>query len=380
MNVALLGYGVVGKGVADLIEKHPEYGVHLTRILVHRKEQAVSVNMTDDINEILNDSSIEVVMECIGGDEPAHTYCLNAIQKGKHVITANKKMLSVHYDELAKCAYENHVSLRFSASCGGGIPWIRNLEEIAKKETIYSVEGIMNGTSNYILDKIFRGGRTFEEALREAQELGYAEKDPSDDIDGIDTRAKTVLSANIAFQKAFDPNDVLALGIRYFSNEEYKYCINNRRVCVLKGIIQNHGEKVSLAVLPFFEEMHSLFASVHENYNCFLLNSETRKQLAFIGEGAGRYPTASNMIDDLLSLLRNEEFRYLPSGKGSNAEEALSYRFYIRSKDNKAFESLIEKEVGEDTYITRAASLQELREALERNNDKEIFIAGISHD
>lgn len=380
MNVALLGYGVVGKGVADLIETHPEYGVHLTKILVHRKEQAVSSNMTDDINEILNDSSIEVVMECIGGDEPAHTYCLEAIQKGKHIITANKKMLSVHYDELAKCAYENHISLRFSASCGGGIPWIRNLEEIARKETIYGVEGIMNGTSNYILDKIFREGRTFEEALREAQDLGYAEKDPSDDIDGIDTRAKTVLSANIAYKKAFDPNDVLALGIRHFSNEEFKYCINNRRVCVLKGIIQNHGDKVSLAVLPFFEEKHSLFASVHENDNCFLLNSETRKRLAFIGEGAGRYPTASNMIDDLLALKRNEKFRYLPGGKGSNAEEALSYRFYLRSKDKKAFESLIDKVVGESSYITRAASLQELREALERNNDKEIFIAGISHD
>ncbi len=379
MEAALLGYGVVGKGVADLLEKHPEYGITLKYILIHSKRDDAAVSMVTDFSLIENDPEVSCVLECIGGDTDALDYAFRALNARKHLISVNKKMLARHYALLSETAKRNGVQLLYSASCGGGIPWIRNLAEIAQREEIRCITGIMNGTSNYILDRIDSAHLSFTDALSEAQQKGYAERDPSDDIDGVDTTNKLVLSANLAFHKIFDPIEVPTLGIRNFQDVDRSFAQKLERKCILAGMAVKDGEDVSLMTLPLFVKKDDRLAGIRKNYNCFTLTSENLSDLSFSGEGAGRYPTAANMIRDLLQIKEGTDFPYELYEQGKNAE-TYQMKYYIRSKDSKAFEEMIEEHIGENSYLSKQVKLSELREAWERNRDKEAFIAGIAYD
>ena len=217
MKTALLGYGVVGSGVHALAEARPEHGITISRVLVRRDIAPIRAIATRDFQEIVSDPSIETVVEVMGGEEPALTYVKAALAAKKHVVTANKLMLSLHYEELLALARANGVRLAFSAAVGGGIPWLANLLRVSRVDRVASLGGIMNGTTNFILTAMQQGGADFAETLAAAQKLGYAEADPTADIDGLDVRAKLALSCDAAFAQMADASAIPTLGIRYIT-------------------------------------------------------------------------------------------------------------------------------------------------------------------
>jgi len=200
MNIAILGYGTVGKGVYEIVKKASGKTecLHVSHILIRKNKERILPEMTDDMGEIVNDSHLDVVVEAIGGIEPAHKYILNALNHKKHVITANKAVIALYLKEFTEAARANGVKFYFEASVGGGIPWIQGLEKALRIDQVSSIEGIFNGTSNFILDQMSKRGQSFSQVLKEAQKLGYAEADPSADIDGIDVANKLSISAEFA--------------------------------------------------------------------------------------------------------------------------------------------------------------------------------------
>lgn len=362
MKIALLGYGTVGKGVEILANKN---NIELSYILVRNKDKIVKENMTDDINIILN-SDVDVIVECLTGIEPAYAYVSNAILKGKHVVSANKKMLVNKFKELNDLATLNNVSLLYSASCGGGIPWLANLNNVSNIDEILSFKGIMNGTSNYILDRLDKEDSDLDCVLKDAQDLGYAEKDPSDDIDGIDTANKTVLSAIISFKKEFKLEDVYIKGIRNISKEDIKYFKTKGYKCVLLGKGVKREDKYKLSVLPtLFKE--GTFKSINSNNNCFSLEGKDLGIQYYIGQGAGSLPTASNIIRDL--NLINTPYKVQTNEIGIIDLNIESNKYYL--KTNKQIdENIIDEVISDNTYITKNISLEELKNIVD---DKDLL-------
>lgn len=197
MKIALLGYGTVGRGVDKIIGERVD-DVEVSRIL-ELPDRLSDPRMTSEYEDIVSDPEIGIVVECMGGIEPAHAFIMRALEAGKHVVTSNKAVVAAHFAEFAACALEHGVSLFIEASVGGGIPWIAGIEKARRVDEVTSFSGIMNGTTNYIVYAMLKDGADFGEVLAEAQSLGYAERDPSADIDGIDVKNKTVITASVAF-------------------------------------------------------------------------------------------------------------------------------------------------------------------------------------
>ena len=197
MNIALLGFGTVGSYFYRLTEGRTD--LRVAAVLSRRPRPELTCTVTADFDEIVRDPSIGIVVEVMGGLEPAYSYLCAAMRAGKHVVTANKQLMCAHYEDLVSLAAECGVSLRCTASAGGGIPWLTSLSRAARLDEIIAVEGILNGTTNYMLSAMTENGTDYDAALREAQALGYAEADPTADVEGLDARRKLVLSANLAF-------------------------------------------------------------------------------------------------------------------------------------------------------------------------------------
>ncbi|KRN98418.1 homoserine dehydrogenase [Companilactobacillus kimchiensis] len=259
--------------------------------------------MTDDINQILDDQETDVVVEAIGGIEPAHQYILAALEHGKHVITANKAVIAIYLKEFTDAAEANNVKFYFEASVGGGIPWIQGLEKALRIDNVNSISGIFNGTSNFILDQMSRNGETFVKVLKKAQELGYAEADPSADIDGYDVANKLCISADIAYNIDIkDHQDLPIFGIRNITCSDVKYFQQKGFSVKLIGRTRQSGNKFDYAVEPALFLNRTLEANTPDNYNLISLNGDTIGKLDFFGQGAGMLPTANAVIQDILDI------------------------------------------------------------------------------
>jgi len=217
MKIGLLGHGVVGGGVSRIIDTGRSEEVkqlEVVKILVKDESECTDERCTTNADDILNDPEIDAVCECMGGLEPAHTFVKRALEAHKHAVTSNKKMLANYFDELLSIAEENGVQLLYEATAGGGIPWMANLRSIRRIDEVDRFRGIFNGTTNYMLSHMESEQADFDEMLEKAQSLGYAERDPSDDIDGFDVRYKVMLSAAAAFDAVIDPAEIITFGIR----------------------------------------------------------------------------------------------------------------------------------------------------------------------
>ena len=333
MNIAILGFGTVGKGVYDIIKDNNLDYINVQKVLIRKGKDKTLDIMTDDFNEILNDDSIDTIVECMGGIDPAYTYVTSAMSKGKNVVTANKMLVATNYDELIKLSDENDVYFLFEASVGGGIPWIENLSRIGFVDDVTGFKGILNGSTNYILDKMTNEEIDFDETLKIVQELGYAEKDPSSDIDGDDVLYKTVISANIASKKSFSMENVLKFGIRNIRKEDIEYLKKMDMVCKL--IAEYDANKNTISVMPQLFYRKSPIASIPLNYNYVELNCKTDDKLAFVGQGAGRYPTAHSIIQDLVRIDQRAIVPILTTEKVSVVYEDFKDRFYVRYKNGE---------------------------------------------
>ena len=300
MNIALLGYGTVGKSVEELLTKQ-DIGIKIKKILRRPGTAGEGPLMTETFEEILEDPGISCIMEALPGRDPALSYIRKALAAGKHVVTSNKAALAADFPALLALAQEHGVSLLYEASCGGGIPWLENIKKAARLDRITGLSGILNGTSNYILDKMDRGGCTFEEALRDAQSLGYAEADPTADIGGFDVCNKAIISCSLAYQTPVC-TDFPVCGIEKLTKENLDCFHAKSKSLRLMMLSVQKGDCYAVGVAPVVLPSDSIEANVHLNYNCASLTGDLVGELKFYGQGAGGYPTADAVLQDLLQI------------------------------------------------------------------------------
>ena len=306
MNIAILGYGTVGRGV-DQISEGVE-GIEVTRIL-DLPDRCEGPRMTSDYARIVDDPSIEVVVECMGGLEPAHGFIVRALEAGKSVVTSNKAVVAAYFDEFARTAAEHDACLLIEATCGGGIPWIASIDKVRRIDEVTSFSGILNGTTNFIVDSMLKNGADFDETLKRAQELGYAEADPSADIDGIDVKNKTIISASVAFDVACTA-DFPVTGIRTLTKADLDLFGADGRVVKLIGHGEARDGRYAVAVEPMALPAASLEANVPSNFNIATLDGPTIGELKFYGQGAGSLPTGNAMVQDVLDYAAGRRPRY----------------------------------------------------------------------
>jgi len=328
MSIAVLGYGTVAKGTLDELKGT---GVDIKKILVRRDIPEIAEKSTRDFGEILTDPDIDLVAELMGGEEPAYSYVKAALEAGKHVVSANKQMLSKHYAELVPLAVEKGVCLAFSAAAGGGIPWLPNLLRFSRTDSIKSLSGIMNGTTNLILSEMTSDGSDFDAVLKKAQELGFAEADPTADIDGLDVRAKLALSCDIATGLVIDPDDIPALGIRYISAKDVAFFKEKGLVCKLIGRADLTEGGVCAYVEPMLFPEGAAETGISGPGNIISLDLALAGAFRFIGAGAGREATGNAVANDILDALAGRSIFSLAKALRpvSNSPEAVKHRYYI---------------------------------------------------
>lgn len=373
MDIAILGYGTVGRGVADIIErKTPK--VSVKRIL-ELPDRLTDARMTSNYDEIVGDPSIELVVECMGGIEPAHTFICRALEAGKHVVTSNKAVVAAHFAEFVELANANGVSLFIEASVGGGIPWIASIAKARRTDTISSFMGIMNGTTNYIIDSMGKLGVDFGDALSTAQELGYAERDPSADIDGIDVANKTIITASVSFDCACT-RELPVTGIRNITKADMEqFAELGRKVKLIGRGVQRDGA-YAVAVEPVALDAASLEANVPMNFNLVTLVGDTVGELKFFGQGAGMLPTGNAIVQDILDCAEGRRFAY-DFSKGQAYDPSLLVSDYAVRTTAQIEEG---EPLGEGMRLVRNLTAVEARALYEAvlEKDPSAFIAALA--
>lgn len=319
VKAALLGLGTVGTGVyklihrrADVMERTIGAELEIARILVHnmnkKREGIDSAILTDNWREILEDDEIAVVVEVMGGIEPARTMILEALHAGKHVVTANKDLVAEYGRELLDAAEEKQCDFLFEAAVAGGIPIIRPLKQCLAGNDISEVIGIVNGTTNYILTKMFDDNMSFESALAKATELGYAEADPTADVEGLDAGRKVAIMASIAFHSRVVFKDVYTEGITRITAEDIAYAKEFDSVIKLLGVAHNTENGIEVGVYPMLLNKEHPLASVRDSFNAVFVHGDAVDDAMFYGRGAGELPTASAVVGDIIDVARDLQY------------------------------------------------------------------------
>jgi len=319
IGVGLLGLGTIGSGVVKLlrennsqIEQRLGRRVEIKKILERDPEKLAALKLSSEMlaknfDEILNDPAIQIVIELLGGIEPSRTYIREALLKGKHVVTANKDVISAHGKELFEAAAEGKADLYFEASVGGGIPVLHALKENLIANKIQEVIGIVNGTTNYILTRMHDEHVEFEQVLQEAQRAGYAEADPSSDIEGFDAARKIAILASIAFNTRVTPDDVFVEGITRITPEDINYARELGYVIKLLAIAKDLNGEIEVRVHPAFLPKEHPLSAVQGVFNAVYVYGNAVGETMFYGQGAGQMPTASAVVGDLMEIVRNLE-------------------------------------------------------------------------
>ena len=368
LNIALLGLGTVGSGVVKIIEENRQQikdtinkDIVINHILVRdtTKKRPLNISqyhLTEDINEILEDESIDIVVEVMGGIEPTVDWLRTALKRKKHVITANKDLLAVHLKLLEDLAEQNHVALKFEASVAGGIPIVNAINNGLNANNISKFMGILNGTSNFILSKMTREQTSFEEALDEAQRLGFAEADPTDDVEGVDAARKVVITSYLSFNQVIKLNDVKLTGISGTTLSDINAAndLGYKIKLIGKGTYENG--RVNASVEPTLIHKTHQLASVENEYNAIYVIGDAVGDTMFYGKGAGSLATGSAVVSDLLNValffesnlhtlpphfeLKTDETREMMDGEEPVAiKEKLNY-YIVLQRNNLAIDKL----------------------------------------
>ncbi|NNU90322.1 homoserine dehydrogenase [Anoxybacillus sp. CHMUD] len=413
VSVGLLGLGTVGSGVVKIIKNHQDKLMHQIGCPVEIKKVAVrdrdkkrdvvlsEAVLTTHVEEVINDPDIDVVIEVMGGIEETRQYILQALKNGKHVVTANKDLMALYGTELLSVASEYGCDLFYEASVAGGIPILRSLVDGLASDRITKMMGIVNGTTNYILTKMSKFNRPYEEVLAEAQALGYAEADPTSDVEGLDAARKMAILARLGFSMNIDLQDVYVKGITGITEEDLNYSKRLGYTMKLIGIAHRDGEKVEVSVQPtLLPETHPL-ASVNDEYNAVYVYGEAVGETMFYGPGAGSLPTATSVVSDLVAVMKN--MRLGVNGRSAvtpqydkqlkdDSEIYSKYFLRIHVKDQVgafakitslfsergvSFEKILQlplkqKDLAEIVLVTHQASLKDYRDVLQQLRDLEV--------
>ena len=368
LNIALLGLGTVGSGVVKIIEENRQQikdtinkDIVIKHILVRDKSKKRPLNisqyhLTEDINDILNDNSIDIVVEVMGGIEPTVDWLRTALKNKKHVITANKDLLAIHLKLLEDLAEENGVALKFEASVAGGIPIVNAINNGLNANNISKFMGIFNGTSNFILSKMTHEQTTFKDALEEAQRLGFAEADPTDDVEGLDAARKVVITSYLSFNQVIKLNDVKSVGISDITLADINAAnsLNYKIKLIGKGTYENGY--VNASVEPTLIHKNHQLAAVENEYNAIYVIGDAVGDTMFYGKGAGSLATGSAVVSDLLNValffesnlhtlpphfeLKTEETKEMMDGAEPVVIQEKSNYYIVISNNNKSLEKV----------------------------------------
>lgn len=377
VNLGLLGFGTVGQGVAKIIgEKSDSLGRYLDaelvvkRVLVKDASKKREVKLDEsvftlDYLDIVNDPDIDIVIELTGCIEEAYNMIVASLNAGKHVVTANKAVISQYFEEFTALAKEKGLNFLYEASVGGGIPIIKPLYDVIKLNDVKRVRGIMNGTCNYILTNMTQDGADYFDVLKEAQKLGYAEADPSSDVDGFDTMRKLRILSTVAFKQPIMEDEIVMNGISKLNALDINLLADLNRVIKLIGDAWVEDDKVKAVVQPVAVHRGSYFSSVNQAYNSITVQGDMVGELKFYGSGAGMLPTANAVLTDCMDIvLQNQKPETYGVGLGRGVDSgSISGEFYVRYDDKKAdLDDLKERELNESpkVIITKKVNLVDL--------------------
>lgn len=322
VKLGILGMGTVASGLVNILEINNEKiteslgkNILLSKVLVKNKSKKRNINLkqevyTEDAYEVINDENIQIIVELIGGIDLAYEYIKAALNNKKHVVTANKALIATHGDELMELAEKNEVKLMFEASVAGGIPIINTMRDNLVANEFDEIAGIINGTTNYILTQMTEKGLEFDQAVKEAQELGFAEADPSSDVEGDDAAFKLSILSTIAFGQKIGVKDIPKEGITNISKEDINYAKELGYIIKLIASASKNNDELDLRVHPaLISENHPL-ASVKNEFNAVLLKGNAVGELMFYGRGAGSLPTGSAVLGDVIAIAKNVNLKY----------------------------------------------------------------------
>jgi homoserine dehydrogenase len=387
LKIGLFGFGCVGQGLYYVLNNSTGFKADIVKIAVKDKNKTRSVSMdliTYDKWEILNDLSIDVVVELIDDADEAFWIVSEALKRGKHVVTANKKLLARNLKELHALQQENNVSLLYEASAGGSIPIIRTLEEYFDNEELVKVSGIFNGTSNYILTKTIKEKLSYAVALQQAQEQGFAETDPTDDVEGFDPKYKAVIIALHAFGLIIKPAQILNLGISTLNLYDIRYASEKRFAIKLKVVIQRlENNTVSALVLPAFVEEGKQLFHVNNEFNGAILEGKFSGEQFLQGRGAGSYPTGAAVLSDISALSYGYKYEYKKHTQkhADGFTNDVFVNAYLRYTDPTDIEKIYFKEInekytgGDYNYIVGKVNLQTIIRNKEYILKKGLFLS-----
>ncbi|MCI1997573.1 homoserine dehydrogenase [Olsenella porci] len=383
MKIAILGHGVVGRGVDRIVTERVE-GVEVSRIL-ELPDRLTDPRMTSNFQDIVDDPEISLVVECMGGIEPAHTFIMDALSAGKSVVTSNKAVVAEHFGEFVSQANFSHAGLYIEATCGGGIPWIASILKARRIDDISSISGIMNGTTNYIVDAMVREGADFDVVLAEAQRLGYAERDPSADIDGIDVRNKTIIASSVAFDTTCT-GSIPVTGIRTLTKADLDlFESRGLSVKLLGRAVQGDG-RYAAAVEPVAVPLRSLEANVPSNFNLCTLVGTTVGELKFYGQGAGSLPTGNAIVQDILDFSEGRVPHYDIDTPKQYDPTLLTSDYVIRTssyvEDSEPYAEDFEFVGGDRAFLLRGITAEKAHEAFVNvlDQDPSSFMAAIARE
>ena len=331
ISVAIMGHGVVGSGVAEILTTHKQKlfasigeEIYVKHILDLRDfpDSPLADRFTKDFNDILNDIEVRVVVEVMGGLNPAYDFVKKCLKSGKSVVTSNKELVAAHGAELLQIAKDENVNFLFEASVGGGIPILRPISQCLVANIVDEIAGILNGTTNFILTKMIEDGMEFDAALRLAQELGFAERNPAADIEGHDACRKICILASLAFGKHVYPESVHTEGITEITLEDVKYAEAYNCVIKLIGKVKRlDNGKIDIIVAPMFVPDKSQLANIDYEFNGIMVRGDCTGDVVFYGKGAGKLPTASAVVADVVDCckhLKTRKFLFWTDGNGEN--------------------------------------------------------------
>lgn len=393
LTIGLFGFGTVGRALYNLIETTRPDGVAIKRICVRdiKKDRGIEADFTDNPDKIFEDPEINLIVELVDDAQASYYIISRALREGKSAVSGNKKMLATHLPELIEMQKETGSTLLYDASACGSIPVIRNLEEYYDNELLVSVKGILNGSSNYILTKIFNHGMTYAAALREAQEAGFAESDPSLDVDGWDSLSKLIIITVHAFGTYINPDEIFTFGISNLSDDDIIFAREKGRRIKLVGHVEKLADgRLVACVIPQLLSTNKYIYSVDDEFNGVVIKGLYYDKQFMFGRGAGGYPTGSAILSDITACQYDYKYEYKKRLTHHNDMPEFTndvvFRVYYRYRnldDLKLvnFESISESYSSEGfNYVIGRTSLAELQRVAPQLRKSDVFIAAYPHD
>ena len=390
LNIGLFGFGTVGRGLYDVLKRIGSKNVEIKRVCVRdmTKDRGVDVEFTDKADDIFNDPTINFIVELIDDADAAYDIVKRALKMELPVVSGNKKMLAHHIEELIELQARYNVALLYDASACGSIPVISNLEEYYDNDLLTSVKGILNGSSNFILSKIFNEKMTYADALKLAQDLGFAESNPTLDIDGWDSLFKLIIITIHAFGLYVPPQDIFTFGISNMNDDDIRFANEKERRFKLVAHVEKIDNKLIMSVMPQLISRNKYIYSVEDEFNGVVIKGLFYDKQFMFGRGAGAYPTGSAVLSDITACLYDYKYEYKKRNDSQLPRYTTdhSFRVYYRYLDYADldlihFESVSENYISDDfKYVVGKVSLRELHKIQDELRRRNVFIAAYPND